>query len=105
MQAVYTHQNIVIVGAAKNILENAGIPCHIKNEFSNTMGAELGVMNVWAELWVDEAKDFERAKSVLDKELNTDGPDWICETCAEKNGANFGFCWQCGTRASASSAE
>ena len=52
MKPVYTHQNIIIVSTAKNILENNGIDCFIKNEFSNSMGGELGLANIWVELWV-----------------------------------------------------
>ncbi|MEH6556175.1 MAG: DUF2007 domain-containing protein [Oceanicoccus sp.] len=99
MKPVYTHQNIIIVSAAKNILENNGINCFIKNEFSNTMGGELGLSNIWAELWVSDPEDFDRAKKLLTKELasDMDKPDWKCPNCQELNGYNFAFCWKCGS--------
>ena len=99
MKPVYTHQNIIIVSTAKNIFENNGIDCFIKNEFSNSMGGELGLANIWVELWVSNPENFDRAMTLLTKELNpdTDQADWQCPKCQELNGSNFAFCWQCGS--------
>jgi len=98
MNLVYTHENSIAVQSAKNILEMRGIDCFYKNEHGNTMGREFGMSNL-LELWVKNSKDYEKAKSIIEKQIasSEEKTSWICNECNEKNEGNFEICWKCQT--------
>ena len=96
MNLVYTNENMVLVHSAKNILEINNIGCMLKNEHGNTMGVEFGISN-WLELWVNDPKELERAKVLIDEKMNNSEIKelWICKHCSEENDGNFEICWNC----------
>lgn len=93
---LYTHENRLIVSNLANILENATISVHLKNEYAGAAAGDIVPHETWLEIWVDEM-DFDSAMSIIEKntaELNR--PDWQCEHCGEFNPVSFELCWQCG---------
>ena len=97
MQLIFSHSNRAIVMAAKIRLEQEGITCFLKNEHTNTSGAEFGIANMYLELWINHDSDSNRAKEIIkgDVENTDEGPNWICSACTEENGSSFDFCWNC----------
>ncbi len=99
MKKVFTHQNPLIVGNARNLLEERGIAAELRNEFASSAMGETAPLETWPELWVGDA-DYERARELLDTALVERGSaDWTCGRCGEANGAAFELCWQCGAPA------
>lgn len=52
-------------------------------------------------VWVPE-EQAEQALDLLQKhrekllaDATSEQPDWVCAGCQERNGSNFGSCWQC----------
>lgn len=98
MRMVFTNDNRIIVGNAKNILESHGFEIFLKNEYASSAVGELSAFDAWLELWVINDKDYARACSVLEHALSKkDAPPWVCNNCNEDNDASFELCWNCGT--------
>lgn len=97
MDLVFRHTNRAIVMSAKIRLEQEGIDCFIKNEHTNTSGAEFGIANMYLELWIHHEADRNRAAEIIkgDVENTSEAPAWTCPACGEENGGNFEFCWNC----------
>lgn len=96
MRLVYTHENRILVGNIKNILEGHRIEVMLKNEFAQSAVGELPPIDAWLELWIVDERDFNNAKRLIAEALaGADGPDWDCPACGEVNGALFEVCWQC----------
>ena len=96
MKKVYSHENLMLVTSAKNLLELNGIERFIKNEF-HASGGHVGFESIPIELWVHDASQAEKAVSVLEKELSAEhsGQQWACTACGEVNEASFETCWKC----------
>lgn len=97
MRLTYRHENRGLVYSIKNILAMHNIDCHIKNDFGNTMGAEFGIGNTLLELWVSDDADYERAREVIEQELEEpkNQKAWVCQSCGEENAGEFALCWSC----------
>lgn len=99
MKNVFVSQHLFEVEMRKECLEQAGIPCTIKNQRSSGLAGEIPFTEVFPELWVIEDDEYDRARRVLDDGLvalpsNQDG--WICQRCEERHESQFGTCWKCG---------
>jgi len=101
MKMVYTHENIIYVGHYQNLLKLSGIDAVIKNQFLGGAAGELGLSDVWPQLWVIDDAQFEQAKLLIaeEKEQSFSQASWVCPNCHEKNEGSFEFCWNCQTPA------
>lgn len=96
MKLVYTNEMSLIVGNARNLLENAGIEVVLRNEYAGGVVGEVSAFDAWPELWVVHDRDYDRACTLLDKALsNPNASDWLCQRCHEHNDAAFEICWNC----------
>lgn len=97
MKLIYKDENMMVIHSVKNILELNDIDCYIKNEHGHTMGAEFGLSNTLLELWLSNSDDYEKASSIIDKQIHatTTESSWTCDSCGEENDGNFGLCWKC----------
>lgn len=97
MKLIYTHENVMLVHSAKNILEQNNIESALKNEYSAPNGANLGISNIFLELWVVNDEDYIRAREIIEREIVNPEPQamWICSQCKEENAGSFDFCWNC----------
>ena len=82
----------------KQLLDDKGIPCFVKNEFAIGAMGELSPMDVLPEVWISDPLLLPKAKQLIE---NFEKPPsnlspWICNTCHEQNDATFELCWQCG---------
>lgn len=96
MVQVFTNQNIALVGSMRSYLEENGIACQLRNEYSSSVMGEVSFFLVWPELWV--ANDNAQQAAELIKDLDNperNGPDWKCRSCGEDNPGTFDICWQC----------
>lgn len=88
-----------MVWQVKQLLEENGIPCFIKNEFAIGGVGELSPLDVMPEVWLNDDEWQTRAQRLIEEMEHsrpTDGADWICNACQESNDVSFEICWQCG---------
>ncbi|MBU2099291.1 MAG: DUF2007 domain-containing protein [Gammaproteobacteria bacterium] len=97
MKHVYTHDNIVVLHAVKNVLSLHDIESFIKNEHSVPVGAQHGINNIFHELWIVNDADQAQASRIIKDEFESVGAreEWICSRCHEHNDGSFEICWKC----------
>ncbi len=97
MKLIYTHESLLMVNHAKNLLAQAGIDTVIKNEFSQGALGDIGVFDCWPQLWLTQVGKWQQAQDLISS-LNRQAhlPEWRCPQCGEANDASFEICWQCG---------
>jgi hypothetical protein len=101
MRKVYSHHDRFRIWQIKQLLEQHGIPCFIKNEFAIGAMGELSPFDVLPEVWLTDDDWLAKAQRTIEDfeaqpELKI---PWLCEQCQETNDANFELCWQCGALA------
>lgn len=100
MKRVYTAQNSLLVNHLRNLLQEAGIACVLRNEFLGGAAGELPLVEVWPELWVVDDAQYLRARTLVTEALRGDarpaGPPWTCPACGEPIEGQFTDCWRCG---------
>ena len=82
----------------KNMLEEAGIPCVLRNE-QISQAFPAAPFNV--ELWVENDEDFQRAHDLCETWFNPQPgatSTWTCVQCGQILGEQFDSCWKCGTK-------
>lgn len=95
MKLVYTHPSQLFVGNAKNLLEQQGIACEVRNVFAGAAAGELSPIDAWPELWVINSGHEDIARAVLANAENGADEIWYCQGCGEENVGSFDLCWQC----------
>jgi hypothetical protein len=83
----------------KDRLEQAGIPCMIKNQRSSGLAGEIPFTEVFPELWVLQDEEYDRACQLLEEGLvllPSSQDTWGCARCGERHESQFGTCWNCG---------
>ncbi|NCP65492.1 MAG: DUF2007 domain-containing protein [Paraglaciecola sp.] len=96
---VFCHHDRFRVWQVKQLLEQNGMACFIKNEFAIGAMGELSPFDVLPEVWLHDAQWLAKADRVI-AEFNrspSDDTPWFCPSCQEQNAANFELCWQCGS--------
>ena len=101
MEPVFTSANPALAGLVLSVLESAGIPCLLRNQYQTGAMGELPVNECWPQVWVVDEADLQRAARLIRETLPRDGADgapWACPGCGEVLEAQFAQCWQCGAR-------
>ena len=99
MKNVYSSPHLFLVNHYRNIVESYGIPCIVKNSFLSGAAGELPPTEVWPILCVEDDRDYDRAKQIVDEELKrleNAGDHWVCQSCGERIEGQFTDCWKCG---------
>lgn len=103
MHELFVHPDHVRVGFCKSILDEAGIPCFIRNE--NTHNTMTGIPSplFFPALCLLNDGDIDRARDLLSPFLNQTPstlPEWSCARCGEGGiPGTFETCWNCGAPA------
>ncbi|OHV10916.1 DUF2007 domain-containing protein [Kushneria phosphatilytica] len=95
---LFCHPDSLLIGHLHNLLENAGIPCELRNWSLAGGAGELPPLECEPELWV-APHNLERAEALISRGFEPDGPeiDWCCPHCGERHAGHFDRCWQCGS--------
>ncbi len=104
MKRVTANESLAYVGHIKNVLEQSGIACVVKNvQLSGGLG-EIPFLECLPELWVLADEDLPRATELLQalEAPPGDAAEWRCNACTELNEAQFAVCWNCGLAADTS---
>jgi len=99
MKRLYTDQNSLMIGNIKNILENHGIECIIKNFMLVGSLGQLPPTVCATELWVLDEQRYEEARVILKDIFSEDKNNhatWKCRNCGELVEEQFTDCWKCG---------
>ncbi|HEY5601914.1 MAG TPA: DUF2007 domain-containing protein [Gammaproteobacteria bacterium] len=100
MKNIYSSPHLFMVNHYRNIVESYGIACLVKNTYLSGAAGELPPTEVWPILCVDDERDYERAKHIVDEELKrleNAGQHWVCRHCGESIEGQFTDCWKCGS--------
>ena len=92
-------QSLIDVESRKELLDQAEIPCMIKNQRSHMLGGEVPFVEVFPELWVLQDEDCERALKLLndwEQAQPIETTSWTCTSCREILQKEFTTCWKCG---------
>jgi hypothetical protein len=100
MKRVFTAQSLAELGHLRNLLEQAGIACLIKNEQLAGGLGEIPFLECLPELWVvfddEEANAAALIRDAQATSVSADARPWACRECGASNEAQFAACWQCG---------
>ncbi|WP_423821933.1 DUF2007 domain-containing protein [Salinisphaera sp. SPP-AMP-43] len=94
---VYLAADPVNAEIVKDMLVDRGIAAHVRSQHLWGGMGELPA-NVYPEVWVDTATDFEHARQLVaafEQGTLETGCDWICPGCGEALGGQFNACWSC----------
>ena len=80
-----------------NLLEQAGIACHIAGRYLQGGAGEIPVDQCGPDLWLEDERDREAALRIIDGRADSRvRPHWHCDACGEWLQPQFSTCWQCG---------
>ena len=99
MLKLFVSQSLVEVETRKEVLEQEGILCTVKNQQGSSLAGEVPFAEVFPELWVINDDDFPRAQEFLEnwsKAAATIDTAWTCSVCGEHHTGEFTTCWKCG---------
>ena len=100
LKKVYTSTTPMLPGFLQAILEDAGIPCTMRNYFGSGATGELPFTETWPALWVDEMHEAAALELIEQTLAGQQGAsDWLCPKCGENVEGQFQACWQCGQAA------
>lgn len=98
MKHLLTLSESAEVELLKNILEEGGIHCVLKNA---QLAQALPLSPFTTELWVVNDDDFLPAQALC-QDWFAPAPDaldlWVCPACGQRLGRRFDACWKCGTK-------
>jgi hypothetical protein len=97
MKRIYRAQSSLDVAHIRNVLTAAGIQAHIRNEFLQGAMGDLPLMDVWPQLWVDDADEPRALRAISSVQEAAPGSPWRCTCCGEALEPQFQCCWHCGT--------
>ena len=97
MKRLTSSESIAYLGHLKNLLEQSGISCLIKNEQLSGGLGEIPFLECLPELWVVRDNQLAEAQSLLDEltQSTPSAPAWRCKACGEANEGQFAACWHC----------
>ncbi len=96
-EIVYSAANISLVSIVKDILEQRGIKCWMRNAALSAGIGELPPIETWPQLCV-EKDDYSEAKHIVEAALAEKDISnmWKCDSCGEVIEGQFTECWNCG---------
>ena len=99
MKKIYSNPSLAMVSHLKNLVENHGIDCLLKNQDLQSTVGHLPTTEIWPELWVLDDEDAESAVRLLQDALASEESNkwpWKCRWCGEQIEGQFTECWKCG---------
>ena len=101
MKRVFSTELLAEVSHLRNVLEQNGIACVIRNEQLSGALGEVPFLECMPELWVVDDRRLAEAERILAEQRAPAPPanDWFCRHCDEPNEGHFAACWNCGSGA------
>lgn len=97
MVVVFSSPNFLLVAHYRRLLESAGIPARIRNEYLAGAAGEMPPTECWPELCVEPGWES-TARQVIEEARRgvAHAPAWVCPGCGERLEGQFSACWNCG---------
>ncbi len=98
MKQLATPSESTELGLLKNMLEEAGIHCALRNE-QTFQAFPTTPFNV--ELWVDDDADYPKAQELCESWFHPPSDTagiWSCAQCGQRLRGQFDSCWKCGAK-------
>lgn len=97
MKRIATSESLAEIGHLRNVLEQQGMRCMIKNEQLSGALGEIPFLECLPELWLLDEDRFDEAQRIIEA-LRSESPaaPWRCARCGETNEGQFAQCWRCG---------
>lgn len=98
MQKFYASFDRIAVHQVMQMLQDAGIPVLLKNDFIQGAIGEIPAVDNDIEVWLVDDEWRSRADALLaqwEADRDVQGYAWVCTECGEDNAAEFGVCWSC----------
>ena len=98
MQRLYRAANLPDAYLLLHRLQHAGIEARVLNEHAQGGVGEIPFTHAYPEVWLVEAADVERARSVVVdfEQRASSGAAVVCPYCHEESPGSFEICWRCG---------
>lgn len=99
MKRVFTSADPVQAGLLHSVLEQAGIPCLLRNQYLAGALGDLPFNDCWPQLWVLHDADVRAALRLISERVPAVTvvlPGWECSVCREHLEGQFHQCWRCG---------
>lgn len=102
MLRLFSHHDRFEVYRIFNMLDDAGIPCFVKNELIQGAIGDIPPQDSEPEVWLHDVQWEDKAKQLI-SEFNREQQSmqsenqspWICANCDENNEPSFNVCWMC----------
>lgn len=97
MRDLITSIDSTRLGFFKSILDEAEIPCFIRNETTAQL-ANIFIGPLQPTLCLLNDADYEEASALLREHQSPQvmsSEEWLCPACKESNPASFELCWKC----------
>ena len=99
MLKLFVSPLLIEVESLKEILEQEGIVCTVKNQQGSSLAGEVPFAEVFPELWVLNNDDFPKAQEIVESWHQGQPAEvtaWTCKKCGESHEKDFTTCWKCG---------
>jgi hypothetical protein len=97
MKRVHAATNLPEAHLLVDLLAHRGIRARVLNANASSLAGELPIEASLPQVWVEHARDAERARAIIDAFLRSaSGPPRTCPACGEENPSSFDLCWSCG---------
>lgn len=98
MKKLFVSSLLLEVESLKEVLEQEGILCTIKNQQGSSLAGEVPFAEVFPELWVVNDHELPQAQEFLESWRQAQPPEttaWTCLKCGETLEKEFTTCWNC----------
>jgi hypothetical protein len=96
MKRLTTAPNLAIATLWADLLTRAGVATSVQRAYASSIAGEVPPDQALPELWVDDAAQCERARTLLFELLHPVHRRWHCPQCHELVDGPFDECWNCG---------
>lgn len=99
MKELFRERDYTRVGYYQSVLEEAGIPTHVRNKDLVGIMTEVPIPDFFPALCVVHDEDHAHALQILKDRVAVDEAkpkeEWKCASCEADNPGNFEVCWSC----------
>lgn len=96
MKKLQQAPNLALATLWADMLTHAGIAATVQRAFAGSIAGELPPDQALPEIWIQDAAQFEAAKSLLAEWQHLPHHRWACPGCQEIVEGPFEQCWNCG---------
>lgn len=101
MKKIFSSPIVGEIPRLRNMLEDAGIACVLRNEISSGLSPEIPIAESTPELWIDDDERLAEALQIKADFFQSPATavenEWLCQQCGEISEPQFNSCWKCGT--------